>query len=85
MHRQGRFDVALFAIVELNPIGFFVRFDRWVVFSQRPFESNDAVEVAVCQVMRDLPNGPVLVGSIKLRRGQTIRCGSQSSWSVRNR
>ena len=74
--KRGADDSGL-AVVELDPVAFFVRFDCGMVFCQCPFESDKAMQVAVCKVVCNLPDCPVLVRRVELCLGETKDSVSQ--------
>ena len=51
-----------------------------LIFCQCPFESNDAVQVAVGDMVSDLPNRPVLVKRIELLLTESKDSLPKSCW-----
>ena len=57
-------------IGQLHPIAFFVGLDRGMILRQGPLEANDAMQMAICDVVCDLANGPVAIERIELLVGK---------------
>lgn len=83
--RNRRPNVALFAIDKFHPVSFFVGLNRWVIFGQSPFETDDAVQMAVGDMVSDLTDCPVSVPSVELSVAQAGHCVLQTKRGLAKR
>ena len=71
---QAGFERYIAIVRKLGPSVFVVCFDDGLVLRQRPFEPDEAVQVAVAYVVYHLPHGPAIgpIGHVELLLGKTF-------------
>src|SRR5436305_175072 len=75
-------DVAGARVLERRPAALVVRLDGRLFFGQRPLEADVTVDVAVGEVVDDLPDGPVPIAGVELLLRQIGDGAAQGGWCL---